>query len=148
MVSNSDRALHRSECSAALQAKHLHLHNQLSRRTSCTVKNLFPKVIFTLSSFLYHIPPLITHHCGDIHSLPSPKTQTHLSVALIPILPFIPEQHRLYIPFQAAWMSEFQKALWLVWPPHHPVRTLAGGRHLSQTNTLCYELLNKHILAT
>lgn len=38
MVSNSDHTLQYGEHSAALQSKHLQLHNQPFRRTNCRVK--------------------------------------------------------------------------------------------------------------
>lgn len=61
MVSNSDHALQQGEQSTAFQPKHLQLHKQPFRKTSCTIKKLFPNLIFAVSPFPNYIVPLITH---------------------------------------------------------------------------------------
>lgn len=86
MVSNSDRTLQHGERSAALQPKHFQLHSQPFGRTSCTVKKLFPKLIFAVSPFLNYSPPLIIHIFTLVIYTPTPpqkKTTTEHPKTLI-----------------------------------------------------------------
>lgn len=144
MVSNSDRTLQHGECSAALQPKHFQLHSQPFSRTSCTVKKLFPKLIFAVSPFLNYSPPLIIHIFTLVIYTPTHRKKNSTELPKTFISSFDPLSS---LTHRAAWAtytlrgSEDVRVSEVPVTPvtsHHPVRTLAGGRYLSQTNILCY----------
>lgn len=131
MVSNSDHTLWASmmqPCSPSTSSLAASSWEGLPPRPRGYSSN--PSLQFLLILTIF--PPLTNHLLISQHTTPH-----HLSAALIPTHPSLPRWCRLCLTAPCD----------STWPAHLPWQTPAGGRDLSQANTLCSQLLNKLILA-